>query len=188
MHVKDICVRYGEKAVLTDFSAEFSEKGITWLMGESGCGKTTLLRVIAGLQAYEGTLSGMNDMRISMVFQENRLFEELTPIENCLLAGISVSREGAKELLLSTGLEAEALSKKTSLLSGGMKRRTAIARALCADFDLLLMDEPFGGIDKENRLLTSKAILAHCKDKPIIAVTHDISDTDLLKGKIIVMN
>ena len=130
----------------------------------------------------------MEKMKLSMVFQENRLFEELTPLENCLLAGRCVSRERAEELLLSTGLEADAISKKTSLLSGGMKRRTAIARALCADFDLLLMDEPFGGIDKENRLLTSKAILTRCKDKTIIAVTHDISDTELIKGKIIVMN
>lgn len=185
MRAEGISKSFGEKTVLSGFTADFSDSGITWIMGGSGCGKTTLLRILAGLEKYEGTLTGF-DRRISVVFQEDRLFEELTPLENCLLAGKKKAEE-ISALLISTGLTDDDIRRKTSLLSGGMKRRTAIVRALCMDAGILLMDEPFSSIDKENRLLTAETVSRIYSGKPVIAVTHDITDTDLIKGKIIQM-
>ncbi|MGN0643032.1 MAG: ATP-binding cassette domain-containing protein [Huintestinicola sp.] len=184
MRLEGVCKAYGDKTVLSGFDMEAENGGVTWIMGVSGCGKTTLLRIIAGLEEYEGSITDMPKGKISMAFQEDRLFEELSPLENCLLAG---GKRGSKcsEMLMAAGLSEEDIKRPSGQLSGGMKRRTAIVRALCADFGLLLLDEPFGGLDGMTKAQTAELVIRECRGKTIIAVTHDPEDIKLIGGNII---
>ncbi len=184
MRLDNICKSYGEKAVLKDFSAVFPNGGFSWVMGQSGCGKTTLLRIIAGLEDYSGSITQLPEGGISMVFQEDRLFDPLSALENCALVSDKSGCE-IRKMLISTGLSEDDITRPTEVLSGGMKRRTAIVRAMCRSCGILLMDEPFRGIDSENRIKTAKMISRNISGKTVIAVTHDITDTRLIKGNIL---
>lgn len=184
MRLTGINKSYGGTRVLADFDAVIPNDAACWIMGESGRGKTTLLRIIAGLEDFSGEIYDRPPGRVSAVFQEDRLFEELSPLENCFL----VKRGGdfdPESALLHTGLSREDIRRPAKELSGGMKRRTAIVRALCPDFGILLLDEPFKGIDPENRLKTAEIILARTAGKTVIGVTHDETDAGLIPGSIV---
>jgi len=155
-------------------------------MGESGCGKTTLLRIIAGLEDFSGSISQVPSGGISMVFQEDRLFGALSALENCALVSDKSGGE-IRQMLISTGLSEDDITRPAEVLSGGMKRRTAIVRAMCRSCGILLMDEPFRGIDSENRIKTAEMISRNISGKTVIAVTHDITDTELIIGGVLHM-
>ena len=155
-------------------------------MGESGCGKTTLLRIIAGLEDFSGSISQVPSGGISMVFQEDRLFGALSALENCALVS-DKSGGDIRKMLISTGLSEDDITRPAEVLSGGMKRRTAIVRAMCRSCGILLMDEPFRGIDSENRIKTAEMISSNISGKTVIAVTHDITDTELIGGNVLHM-
>lgn len=196
----------GDKRVLNNYSLELPGQGAVWIMGESGCGKTTLLRIIAGLESFEGSIEDIPPGGVSMVFQEDRLFEELSPEDNCLLAlnargGIRGEYRGKhrsehrrderrriRRMLMATGIPEEDMTRPVRGFSGGMKRRTAIVRALCVPSGLVLMDEPFTGIDPENRLATGKVIRESLGDRLFIGVTHHKEDCGLLEGTIVLIN
>ena len=175
---------FGSRQVLTDFSHRFSEGSITCVLGPSGCGKTTLLRIICGLLATDcGEISG-NDVKFSMVFQEDRLFEGMTAEKNVLLtAKKGFSRQNARDLLQELGIGD--FGKPVRDFSGGMKRRVAVARALAADYDVLLLDEPFTGLDGETRLQTLETIKKMTAGKTVICVTHAADDAAHLGGNIL---
>ena len=143
--VKDITVRFGEKTVLDRFSLDLPETGITALSGPSGCGKTTLLRVLAGLQPVEaGTVITPPDPVI--LFQENRLLPWRT-VEQHIADVLPRERRGeASRWLALAELEGEE-KHYPAALSGGMGRRLALARALACGGGLILLDEPFAGVD-----------------------------------------
>ena len=155
-------------------------------MGESGCGKTTLLRIIAGLEDFSGSISQVPSGGISMVFQEDRLFGALSALENCALVSDKSGGE-IRQMLISTGLSEDDITRPAEVLSGGMKRRTAIVRAMCRSCGILLMDEPFRGVDSENRIKTAEMISRNISGKTVIAVTHDITDTELIIGSVLHM-
>ena len=90
-------------------------------------------------------------------------------------------------MLISTGLSEDDITRPAEVLSGGMKRRTAIVRAMCRSCGILLMDEPFRGIDSENRIKTAEMISRNISGKTVIAVTHDITDTELIGGSVLHM-
>lgn len=166
-----ITVCYGEKRVLDDFSLVLPETGITALSGPSGCGKTTLMRCIAGLeQPRSGTISGIAPSETAFLFQEDRLFPWRT-VEQHLTDVLPKSRRGeAGRWLALAGLEAE----KTALpaaLSGGMKRRLALVRALALGGKLYLLDEPFTGVDGDR----IKALIAALKElgTPVVLSSHE---------------
>jgi NitT/TauT family transport system ATP-binding protein len=180
IRVKNIVKSYGALPVLRDFSLEIPRGSRLCIMGRSGCGKTTLLKILGGLLPSDsGEVEGI--LRPIPVFQEDRLAEAFTPLRNLLL--VTKKREEALALLSELGL-GEAAGKPTRELSGGMKRRVAIARALLAQGDVLLMDEPFKGLDEETRSTVAKTVLRHLGGRTLIAVTHDEEDAVLLGASV----
>ena len=179
MRLSNISKAYGDITVFDDLSAELPNGEVTQISGESGCGKTTLLRIIAGLEDYSGEITERPEGKISAVFQEDRLFEELSALENCYLVLHGKPPFDIAEALVSTGLSREDITRPVKELSGGMKRRTAIVRSLCTDFGILMLDEPFKGIDRENKLKTAALIKAHTKGKTVLFVTHETADMPL---------
>ena len=143
--VKNITVRFGKKTVLDHFSLQLPEDGITALSGPSGCGKTTLLRVLAGLQTVEeGIVATPADPVI--LFQENRLLPWRT-VEQHIADVLPRHRRGEVSRWLALA-ELEGEEKRfPAALSGGMGRRLALARALACGGGLILLDEPFAGVD-----------------------------------------
>ena len=142
-----VTVRFGGRAVLDNVTLTVPEKAVTWLSGESGVGKTTLLRVLAGLivpEAGQVTLPG----RGVMLFQEDRLFPRLSALDQVLSVLPRQRREEAKGWLELVEL-ADAAHLPPKKLSGGMARRAALARALAVEGEVYLLDEPFAGVDLE---------------------------------------
>lgn len=179
--------RYGELTVFSGFSRRFAQGRICCILGPSGRGKTTLLRLIAGLEAPDaGTVSGVQGKKISAVFQEDRLFENLSAEKNVLLtARRDFGRSDARSLLAELGLTENTACPLRSF-SGGMRRRVAVARALAADYDLLLLDEPTRGLDADTRRSTAEVIRRHAAGRTVLWVTHDpelpaMLDADLLQ-------
>jgi len=182
MKIDDLCVSYDDKKVLDHFSAEFGP-GITLLTGPSGFGKTTLLHTIAGLiEPDSGTLTGFPE-RISLMFQDDRLFPWLTAYQNILVVCDNPDR--ARALLKAVELEAEADSRPSEL-SGGMRRRVSLARALAYDADLLLLDEPFKGMDIP--LIERLAPLIRSLTIPVILSSHSPEEQEIIGGKVFAMD
>ncbi|MBQ4004884.1 MAG: ABC transporter ATP-binding protein, partial [Firmicutes bacterium] len=138
---------YEGKTVLQDVSLRFEEGKVTAIMGPSGQGKTTLLKILLGLEDCEGTVSGMEGRRPAVVFQESRLLPWLSLKQNLeLVCGPGKDREITEALALME--LTDAADKKPSELSGGMQRRAALARAIAYGGDILVLDEPFTGLDE----------------------------------------
>lgn len=172
MKLVNVNKSYENKAVLRDFSARFAEGKITAIMGPSGCGKTTLLRLILGIEQPDSGEILCEGKRFAAVFQEDRLSEPLSAVSNVRLVAPTLSRDAARDLLRTFSL-GDATDKPVSTLSGGMRRRVAIARAIAADADAVLLDEPFSALDgvtKRDVMMAVKEMLA---GKTVLLVTHD---------------
>ena len=181
--IKGLNKSFDEKVVFTDFNLEISDGKCTALMGESGCGKTTLLNILLGLdKEYEGEVIGVPE-KLSAVFQENRLCEDYTALSNVQMVA---DRQAAKKMLKALGLEKEQ-KKRVCEFSGGMKRRVAIARALCADYDLLILDEPFSGLDDKTKQSVMEYVKEVTKGKTVILVTHDTQESEFMADKVIML-
>ena len=142
-----LSLSYGEKDVLKDFSIKIPLSGITALRGPSGCGKTTLLRVIGGLERpHSGHIEGISPKETAFLFQENRLFPWRTVVQHLTDVMSVPDARLAKDLLEFVELDGEE-NHYPRQLSGGMGRRLALARCLALDSKLLLLDEPFAGVD-----------------------------------------
>lgn len=182
VELKNVNFSYPQKQVLYDFSLKIEEGSKICLFGESGKGKTTVLRLICGLEKpQEGEISGADNKKYAVVFQEDRLLENLNVLENVALVG---ETQKGKELLLKLGLQ-DYLYKKVSDLSGGMRRRVAIARALNSEYDILLLDEPFNGLDEDRIKDTAALILSEVKNKTLIMITHSLEQANLLNTQVI---
>ncbi len=166
----ELTLRYGDKLVLDRFSLEIPDRGLTALGGPSGCGKTTLLRVMAGLAKTEGgTVSGVDPARTAFLFQEDRLLPWRTVSQN-IADVLPKSRAGeVGRWLAFAELEGEGDAYPASL-SGGMARRLALARCAALGGELLLLDEPFAGVDRSR----AAHILDRLRglDVPIVMATH----------------
>lgn len=174
MTVLNLCKSYGEKAVLNNFSAHFDAGEISALMGPSGCGKTTLFRILLGIEkADAGEVRGLG--RAVAVFQEDRLSEPLSAIKNVCLGRRGATPDEAKALLSALGL-AEDAEKPVKELSGGMRRRVSIARALIADADTVLLDEPFSALDEETKASVMRFTQKALEGKTVVLITHDIEE------------
>ena len=178
--IKNIEKSFEGKGVLKNFNATFPACRVSCIMGASGCGKTTLLNILLGLQSADGgSVEGLPD-RITALFQEDRLCEDFSAESNVrLTAAKGVRGEEIAEALTELGLEND-LKTPVRELSGGMKRRVAIARTMLAEGGLVIMDEPFRGLDGENRRRAAEFVLKRREGRTLIAVTHDAEDLDLL--------
>ena len=185
---KNITKKYGSDAVFEDFSLSIPTGSTTVIMGESGCGKTTLLRIAASLEKPDsGEFIG--DEKVAIMFQEPRLLPWKTALENVKAVIPKDKSRLADKYLSAVGLEND-VDKLPHELSGGMAQRVAYARFLAfgesEDATLLLLDEPFSALDEE----TGKKMLSILKDfsvdKTVILVTHDKTDAEQLPNAQIV--
>lgn len=184
--ISDITKRFGEKTVLDHFTLEIEKGGIFLIMGASGCGKTTLLRIMTGLEkADEGKVEGVELDKISFVFQEDRLINHLSALSNAVLPlkSDANARKAGMEALALLGLAGEE-KKRARNLSGGMARRVSIARAMLKEADIVFMDEPFKGLDKDTKEKTISFVKKYAEGKTLIVVTHSQSEAELLGGSV----
>ena len=177
---------YPGKTVLKDCSLHVLPGEKCALMGPSGCGKTTLLKLLLGLMK---PLGGRSEIRgkAACVFQEPRLLPWRTAAENvnAVLADKGETLPEARAWLEKLGL-GEAAGLYPDELSGGMKQRTAIARALAYGGEALLLDEPLKGLDQALKQRTAELILENSRDKAILLVTHDREEAALLADRVLV--
>lgn len=168
--------------VLVDFSYAFPEKGLVVIRGKSGCGKTTLLRLISGLEKPDQGKIDLQGKRLSVVFQEARLVPFLTLKENLFLVSDKRDEKRAEDLLIKLDLAGEG-NKFPHQLSGGMRLRGAIARSLYFGGDIYLWDEPTKELDPENQNRIKAILRDIAKEKLVIVVTHDptfVGDEEIL--------
>lgn len=176
IRVRNLCKSYGGRPVLRNVSFT-AGPGVTCVMAPSGAGKTTLLRILLGLEtADSGAAEGLDGCRWAAVFQEDRLLEHLDAEENLrFVLGGDYDRDRVEALLKELGLDG-AGGRAVRHFSGGMKRRLALARALLADSDALALDEPFAGLDGENRRRALDCVRCWAGERTVLLVTHDPED------------
>ena len=177
--ITDLCKTFDDNEVLKNVNITLKDNSIYCLMGSSGIGKTTLLRILIGLErADSGSVSGIDTKSISCMFQEDRLIPYLSAIDNVriVLHGKN-NRDEIRNNLLSI-LPDDSLDIPVSSLSGGMKRRVALARALSYPGKLIILDEPFTGLDKDTKLNVIDYILKMRNNRTLLIATHG---TEIIK-------
>ncbi|MFB1098115.1 ABC transporter ATP-binding protein [Terribacillus sp. JSM ZJ617] len=192
LQVKALGRRFGEKQVLQQVDFSVGKGEIVSLLGTSGCGKSTVLRALAGLDSdYEGNISIPSDQRVGFIFQEPRLLPWKTVLANATfgLKGDRKENEAkARRYLELVGLkDAEKLYPRE--LSGGMAQRAAIARALVTEPDILLLDEPFSALDAFTKMQLQELLLKiwETTGATIILVTHDIDEALYLSDRVLLL-
>lgn len=182
--LKNIKKKFGNDVLFDDLNLSIEDGAITCLLGASGVGKTTLLKMISSLVSFEGEILNVPD-KISYIFQEPRLLPNLTVIENLCFAAPNASKEKIQSILEMLELSGKANSYPR-ILSGGEAQRVSIARAFLYDGDLILMDEGFSSLDLslKLRLIQSFSKLWLEQKKTVLFVTHDIDEALLLAHKI----
>jgi len=180
--ISGVTKKYGDNVVFHNFSVRIEKNRTTFITGPSGCGKTTLISMLMGITAPDsGTITGVPALK-SAVFQEDRLCENFNAVSNVrLVCDKRIKNSTIIEHLERVGLK-DILSKPVSEFSGGMKRRVAIVRAVLAKSEILFLDEPFKGLDNENKKLVMDYIEENTKGKTVIIVTHD---TDMIHGNVL---
>ena len=175
--------RFGDKIIFRDSLFTIEEGKRTALLGPSGRGKTTLMRIACGLDKdFSGSAEPL-PKRPGILFQEDRLSERITVLSN--LMAVTDSREAALDALEKVGLKGEE-GHYIHELSGGMKRRCAIARLLLFPSDSVFLDEPFQGLDEESKALSASALLSYASSKTLLFITHDEDDIGLLKADAVI--
>lgn len=176
-----VCKAYGANQVLRRVTFTLPGGSVRCLMAPSGSGKTTLFRVLLGLEfADSGVIRGVSPGHISMMFQEDRLCETLTPVENVALVLSPGARRSDVRELLAEILPAECLGQPAMELSGGMRRRVSLARAVAFPSDLVVLDEPFTGLDRATKEKVIAFVLRHRADRTLLVATHGEDDARLL--------
>ena len=186
--VEGLYKAYGDKKVLTAFSAVFPAGKCTCIMGDSGVGKTTLLRILMGLaDADAGLVTGLAGCKPAAVFQEDRLCDSFSAVTNVAFAcAKTVTRRRIASHLAAVGL-GESLRQPVRELSGGMRRRVAVVRAMLAGGQILFLDEPLKGLDEQNKEAVAAYILRHAEGRTILMVTHSLDEAALMGGAVLSM-
>ena len=181
----NISKSYGDKKVFENFSLDVQEGEILCVLGGSGCGKTTLLNILAGLTSFEGSIVNV-PKKVGYIFQEPRLLPNLTVEENLRYAGGRVAL--IDEILRKTELFS-LKDKRPKELSGGEKQRVSIARAFLSETSMLLLDEPFSSLDtaRKIRLAGVFAKLWQDEKRTAVFVTHDLEEAWMLAHRVVVL-
>lgn len=183
--IRNLCKSYDEKTVLNDFNAILPDGTTTAVMGSSGIGKTTLANILLGFEQQDsGETEGLPNKK-SAVFQEDRLSENFSSIANVTAVCKTKEQKAKAEVILRQLGLANDLKTKVSSLSGGMKRRVALARALCAEYDFLVLDEPFKGLDEQTKTQTMHYVKKETKGKTVLLITHNSDEASFLADQII---
>ncbi len=190
--IKNLHKKFGRKLIFDGLSLEFSNVGAYALIGESGVGKTTLLRIIAGLERdFSGEVTGGGIKSCSIAFQEYRLFDNLCALDNLIFANhdkrTPENTREAEDILSSLGFSEDDMRLFPSELSGGMKQRVSVARSLLRPSEILLLDEPTKELDPENSQRLLSLIRAEAERRCVLIVTHRAEDIDILGAKRIVI-
>lgn len=178
--IENVCFSYEDKAVFENYSQSFPIGETSVIMAPSGFGKTTLLYMISGLLSpTKGSIDiPINNPRFSFAFQDLRLIETLSVKKNITLVNSNISNKEIDNCLEALNIKS-LIDKKVSTLSGGEKSRVSIARALMAEYDILLLDEPFNGIDD----ITKEKVINYIKEKTahktVLLVTHNKDEAAL---------
>ena len=184
--VKDLSKKFDNQIVFSSLSFSIPYKEMTAIVGPSGSGKTTLLRILSGLDKdYEGEIKEDKKLKKSFIFQEDRLLKYISPIENILIVNEKINRKDLENDLNRLNLN-NIDDKSISELSGGMKRRIALLRAFLFEFDIIFLDEPFKGLDEENKDRAISYVKDKAMDKTLILVTHDMGEIEKLDIKNII--
>lgn len=184
--IENLTKYYGSECVLDRLTLSLAAGHTYCLMAPSGAGKTTLFRILLGLEKPDsGCVHGPEHMRITAVFQEDRLLEGYTALQNIRFVTGRLYTPGELTGILTRILPADALNKPVCEFSGGMKRRTAILRAILAPSDCIIMDEPFTGLDSETREAVIHLILEYTKGKLLLVSTHNEEEAALLSAETI---
>ncbi|MDE6690759.1 MAG: ABC transporter ATP-binding protein [Clostridia bacterium] len=181
--IKNFTKKYNSQTVYENFNLDIEESGVTCILGESGCGKTTLLNAVAGLIKYEGEITKKS---ASYVFQTPRLVPNLTVENNLRFTG--TDGDCTAHMLERTGLK-DKMKSYPAELSGGEAQRVSLCRAFLKKADVLLMDEPFSSLDLKTKISVMKVFkeLQAEEERGVIFVTHDIDEALYLADRIIVM-
>ncbi len=194
LKIRNIVKSYGDLKVLDGISFKVEDGEFVCIVGESGCGKTTLLKIIAGIEkADSGDVifgsTPRSAQRIGFVFQDDRLLPWRTALGNVMFALEAVGDKNVRkvlDVLKLVGLE-NFENYYPKQLSGGMRQRVGIARVLAIDPDILLMDEPFANLDAQTREKMQEELLRIVKDRTVVFVTHSIEEAVFLADKIVVL-
>lgn len=190
IRIKNISKAYGDKQVLNHISKEFPSGETTVIMGASGCGKTTLLRILLGLEkADSGEVTGMPE-RVAVLFQEDRLCEDVSAYENIALvlerkrthAQKEAQKHRVEQEAAQVGITAEDLKQNVMELSGGMRRRIALLRALLYETDCVILDEPFKGLDTATKQMVMQYVKEKVATRTTFLVTHEQTEADFFGG------
>lgn len=185
--LNNVTFSYGKQQILSNFNLEIKGGECVQLFGVSGSGKTTIAKLILGIiEAESGSV--LVPQKISVVFQEDRLLENLDVQKNIRLVLTKDQYSLADKLLKAFDLY-DIRKKRVSKLSGGMKRRVALIRAICYGGDALVLDEPFNGLDLQNKQIAADIIKTEFidKNKPVLLITHVEEDAQLLNAKTVNM-
>lgn len=181
--LKNVAMHYENKPVFHSLNWQIAP-GEHWVLyGASGSGKTTLLRLLCGLQPpAAGSVQGIPD-GVAVVFQEDRLIAHLTVLENLRLVASPRFLPLLEQLLHEVSL-GENSHDYPDMLSGGMRRRVAVLRAIVFDKELVLMDEPFTGMDERTKQAVASVIARCCKNKTLLLTSHNPADAPLLSAQV----
>ncbi len=171
IEIKNLSVQFGDKTIFNNFNLTIENNECLAILGESGIGKTSLINAVMGLIPYEGTIKLSDDTVISAVFQEERLFDGLTVYDNIKMTCEKSRQNSIIEYISRAGLNPKDIVRS---LSGGMKRRTSILRALLAPHNLLILDEPFKGLDNATRLTIMDLVKENASHTTMLLITHDV--------------
>ncbi len=187
IEIRDLIKKFNDHYVFNNLNLDIESDKITVILGKSGCGKTTLLRLISNLEKYDSGSININNLKFSYVFQEPRLFPWLTVFEN-IQAITNLPSDEIYRMIRMVDLEKFSNSYPDEL-SGGMKSRVSLARAFAYKPNFLLMDEPFSNLDDFTRIKMQEELLKlyNKENVGILFVTHNIDEALTIADKIIVL-